>query len=102
MGLSGNREKTFIEYLLHVNTVHVFSHLVLTAHLRSWLNHPSHEQRDSEAQRGYLGDLAKEARVRAHICLFPKACALPTESWEACGPPGSVEEEDEAGRKTVT
>lgn len=39
MGMSENREKTFIVYLLYVNTTYIVYRLVLTVPLQSWFNH---------------------------------------------------------------
>lgn len=48
MGMSENREKTFIVYLLYVNTTYIVYRLVLTVPLQSWFNHPVH-------RKGHLG-----------------------------------------------
>ena len=77
-----------------------FSHLIVTTPLQSWLNHPLFTERDTEAQRGYVRELAKEARVQIWVCLLPKVCALPTGSWENFQGPGFVGKETEAGRST--
>lgn len=85
MGVSGNRQKTFIEYLLYVSTMYIFSHLVLTVPLRSWLNHPLFIDKDTEAQRGYLRDQTKETKAQTAVCYFLKPVPCPRAVGRALG-----------------